>query len=130
MEQRSGPYVLKGDYAAGPDERGKRPQGGTGLRQILMHMDMELVLYRAFLEADLPAPNIRIEVPVGDDPNIVRWFYNLVCALAPRVDEDELAASGIGDLETLESRLEAERVAARSFGASVALVGAWSRKPG
>jgi 2-polyprenyl-3-methyl-5-hydroxy-6-metoxy-1,4-benzoquinol methylase len=37
-----------------------------------VHMDMELVLYRAFLEADLPAPNMRIEVPVGDDPNIVR----------------------------------------------------------
>jgi ubiquinone/menaquinone biosynthesis C-methylase UbiE len=100
------------------------------LERFGVHMDMELVLYRAFLEADLPAPNIRIEVPVGDDPNVVRWFYDLVCALAPRLDEDELAARGIGDLETLESRLEAERIAARSFGASVALVGAWSRKPG
>ena len=41
--------------------------------------------------------------------------------------KDELTASGIGDLETLESRLEAERIAARSFAASVALVGAYSR---
>jgi ubiquinone/menaquinone biosynthesis C-methylase UbiE len=95
-----------------------------------VHMDMELVLYRAFLEAGLPAPNMRIEVPVGDDPNVVRWLYDLVCTLASRLDKDELTASGIGNLETLESRLETERMAARSFGASVALVGAWSRKPG
>ena len=95
-----------------------------------VHMDMELVLYRAFLEAGLPAPKFRIEVPVGDDPNVVRWFYDLVCTLASRLEKDELAASGIGDLETLESRLEAERIAARSFAASVAVVGAWSRKPG
>jgi ubiquinone/menaquinone biosynthesis C-methylase UbiE len=94
------------------------------------HMDMELVLYRAFQEAGLLAPNIRIEIPVGDDPNVVRWFYDLVRTLAPRLNQSELAASGIGDLETLESRLEAERTAAKSFGATVALVGAWSRKPG
>jgi hypothetical protein len=50
--------------------------------------------------------------------------------LVSRLDKDELTGSGIGDLETLESRLEAERMAARSFGASVALVGAWSRKLG
>jgi ubiquinone/menaquinone biosynthesis C-methylase UbiE len=94
------------------------------------HMDMELVLYRAFLEAGLPAPKFRIEVPVGDDPNLARWFYDLVYTLALRLERDELAASGIGHLETLESRLEAERIEAGSFAASVALVGAWSRKPG
>jgi ubiquinone/menaquinone biosynthesis C-methylase UbiE len=74
-----------------------------------VHMDMELVLYRAFLEAGLPAPKFRIEVPVGDDPNVARWFYDLVCTLASRLEKDELAASGIGDLETLESRLEEDR---------------------
>lgn len=100
------------------------------LERFGVHMDMELVLYRAFLEAGLAAPNMRIEVPVGDDPNVVRWFYDLVCTLASRLGKDELAASGIGDLETLEARLEAERITAKSFGASVALVGAWSRKPG
>jgi ubiquinone/menaquinone biosynthesis C-methylase UbiE len=100
------------------------------LERFGLHMDMELALYRAFLEAGLPAPNMRIEVPIGDNPNVVRWLYDLVCTLALRLDKDELSASGIGDLEKLESRLEAERIAARSFGASVALVGAWSRKPG
>ena len=61
------------------------------LQRSRVHMDMELVLYRAFLEAGLPAPSIRIEVPVGDDPNVIRWFYDLVCTLASRLDKDELA---------------------------------------
>ena len=65
-------------------------------------MDMELILYRAFLEAGLVAPKFRIEVPIGDDPNVARWFYDLVCTLASRLAKDELTASGIGELETLE----------------------------
>ena len=93
-------------------------------------MDMEMVLYHAIQEAGFPAPNIRIEIPIGDDPGIVRWVYDLFCTLLPRIPEGELAASGIGDLGSLDSRLETERLAARSFGACVGLVGAWSRKPG
>ncbi len=93
-------------------------------------LDLELLLYRAIQDAGFPAPKMRIEIPVGDDPGIVRWVYDLLCTLRPRVPPDELAASGIGDFATLESRLETERLAARSFGACVGLVGAWSRKPG
>jgi hypothetical protein len=93
------------------------------------HMDMELVLYRTLQEAGLPAPRMRIEVPVGDDPNIVRWTHDLFVTLLRRMRQDELAASGIGDLDTLKSRLEAERIAANAFGVCPGLVGAWSRKP-
>jgi ubiquinone/menaquinone biosynthesis C-methylase UbiE len=94
-----------------------------------VHMDMELVLFRALQEAGLPAPNMRIEVPVGGDPNIVGWLYDLFAALLPRMRRDELDAAEIGDLDTLRSRLEAERVTANSFGACVGLVSVWSRKP-
>jgi ubiquinone/menaquinone biosynthesis C-methylase UbiE len=93
-----------------------------------VHMDMELVLYRAFLEAGLPAPSIRIEVPAGDDPKIARWLPDLLFTIATRLNERQLAESVVGELDTLESRLETERIAAKSFAASVALVGAWSRK--
>src|SRR5258705_7599569 len=34
------------------------------------NMDMELVLHRTFQAAGLPAPSMRIEVPVGDGPDI------------------------------------------------------------
>jgi len=93
------------------------------------HVNMELVLYRAIQESGLPVPNMRIEVPVGKEPSIVHWVYDIFCTLLPRMPSDELKDKEIGDLETLKSRLEAERVAANSFGACVGLVSAWSRKP-
>jgi hypothetical protein len=40
-----------------------------------------------------------------------------------------LSLNEVGDLETLDSRLEAERLAAREFASTQALVSAWSRKP-
>jgi hypothetical protein len=42
---------------------------------------------------------------------------------------DELDAAEIGDLDTLRSRLETERVTENSFGACIGLVSVWSRKP-
>jgi hypothetical protein len=93
-------------------------------------MDMELVFYRTLQEAGLPAPRMRVEVPVGDDPSIVRWTHDLFVTLLPRMRRDELAASGIGDLDTLESRLEASAtVSARSGsseGSALAASDIWS----
>jgi len=40
-----------------------------------------------------------------------------------------ISLSEVGDVETLNSRLEAERLAARTFASTQALVSAWSRKP-
>jgi SAM-dependent methyltransferase len=94
-----------------------------------VHLDMELVLYRAMHEAGLLAPHMRIEVPVGDDPYIVRWLPDLFSALLPRMVRQDLDEGGIGQLDTLESRLEAERVAARSFTACVGLASGWATKP-
>lgn len=93
------------------------------------HMDMERILFRAIKEAGLASPTMRIEVPIGDDPNIVRYAYDLFSTLLPRMREYGLSLNDIGDLETLNSRLEAERLAARAFASTQALVSAWSRKP-
>ena len=92
-------------------------------------LDMELVLYRAMHDAGLLAPHMRLEVAIGDDPNIVRWLPDLFSALLPRMGRQDLVEAGIGQLDTLESRLEAERIAARSFAACVGLASAWARKP-
>ena len=91
-------------------------------------MDMELVLHRTFQAAGLPAPSMRIEVPVGDGPDIARWVYDLFCSLQPRMPPHELPGSAFGDLDSLLARLEAERIAAKSFAACIGLVGAWSRR--
>jgi ubiquinone/menaquinone biosynthesis C-methylase UbiE len=93
------------------------------------HMDMERVLFQTIQEAGLPSPTMRIEVPIGDDPNIVRYAHDLFSTLLPRMREHGLSLNVVGDLETLDSRLEAERLAARAFASTQALVCAWSRKP-
>jgi SAM-dependent methyltransferase len=92
------------------------------------NMDMELVLYRAFQSAGLPAPNMRIEIPVGGDPEFARWVHDLFCSLRPWMDQHHLDYAEVGNLDTLRQRLEAEAVAAKAFGATIGLVGAWSRK--
>ena len=94
------------------------------------NMDMELVLYRTFREAGLPAPSMRIEVPVGDGPEIARWVYDLFCSLHPRMQRHDLPGSAFGDLDSLLPRLEAELAGTKTFGSCIGLVGAWSRKPG
>ena len=58
---------------------------------------------------------MRIEVPIGDDPSIVRYAYDLFSTLLPRMREYGLSLNDVGDLETLHSRLEAERLAVRAF---------------
>ena len=92
-------------------------------------MDMELVLYRTFQLAGLPAPIMRIEIPVGADPDFARWVHDLFCSLLPRLEQHRLADKDVGDVDTLQQRLEDEAHAAKAFGATVGLVGAWSVKP-
>jgi SAM-dependent methyltransferase len=93
-------------------------------------MDIELLLYRAYQDVGLRAPDMRIEVPVGDHPNIVGWLPDLLLTVASRLNERQIAESGIGDLDTVEARLEEERLSAKSFAATIGIVGAWSRKAG
>jgi hypothetical protein len=65
------------------------------------HMDMERVLFQAVQEAGLPSPTMRIEVPIGDDPDIVRYAHDLFSTLLPRIREYGLSLNEVGDLETL-----------------------------
>jgi SAM-dependent methyltransferase len=93
------------------------------------NMDMELVLYRTFQLAGLPAPTMRIEIPVGADPDFARWVHDLFCTLLPLMEQHHLAYSEVGNIDTLQQRLEDEANVAKAFGATIGLVGAWSTKP-
>ena len=92
-------------------------------------MDMEHLLYRTFLEAELPAPKMLIEIPIGDDPDISRWVDDIFSSLRPRMEQHSLSIDGVGDLESLMTRLEAELVGTKTVPACIGLVGAWSQKP-
>jgi protein-L-isoaspartate O-methyltransferase len=81
------------------------------------HMDMEHRLYRAFLGASLQAPKVMIEIPIGDSPDIRRWVYDLFCTLFPQMQKHNLLTAGVGELESLLSRLEAELDRTRTFAA-------------
>ena len=91
--------------------------------------DMELTLFRAFHEVGLPVPELRLEIPIGNDPETRRWIYDLVCTVYPRFAALGISADSLGDLGTLSDRLEAELDDTRSYAACIGLVGAWSRKP-
>lgn len=93
------------------------------------NMDMELVFWRTFQDADLPAPTMRIDVPIGGDPDFSRWLADLATSLVPSARKHGVPGDELGDLATLQQRLETELAAARAFGATIGLVGAWARKP-
>jgi len=92
--------------------------------------DMELLLFRAFEGAGLPAPNMWMEMPMGNDPFFAGWFYDLVCSLRPQMQQHNLSCEALGNLETLRERLDAELAAMKSLGGCIGMVGAWSRIPG
>jgi SAM-dependent methyltransferase len=91
--------------------------------------DMELALFRGFLNMDFSPPDLRLEVPIGNDPETRRWVYDLFCTVWRRFDEFGISATAVGDMETLFDRLEAELESTQSYAACIGLVGAWARKP-
>ena len=93
------------------------------------NMDMEHLLYRTFLEAELPAPKMLIEIPIGDSPEISQWVYDIFCSLRPRMEQHNLPSDEVGDLESLMTRLEAELASTKTVPACIGLIGAWSQKP-
>ena len=90
--------------------------------------DMELTLFRALLGTGLPPADLRLETPIGNDPETRRWVYDLFCTVSKRFDEFGMSASAVGNIETLFQRLETELDSTQSYAACIGLVGAWARK--
>ena len=90
--------------------------------------EMGLALYRIFQEAGLPAPTMQMEVPLGDDPDFIRWMYDVMCSLRPQIQQLNLSLEKLGDFDTLLERLQAEVAASNGVTSWMAVVGAWTRK--
>jgi ubiquinone/menaquinone biosynthesis C-methylase UbiE len=92
------------------------------------NQDMGTELYRTFVEAGLPAPTMRMELPMGKEPYLAQWYYDTLCSLRPQTEDLHLPIESLGGLETLVQRLQAEVAESKTVACWFASVGAWCRK--
>ena len=85
-------------------------------------------LYKAFQDAGLPSPTMRAEMLMGRQPHFARWIAELVRTL--RAEDQQFGArlGELGDLATLQQRLQAELESSETVAAWPACIGAWCRK--
>ena len=90
--------------------------------------DMGTDLYHAFVEAGLPEPTVRMELPMGREPYLAQWYYDTLCSLRPQIEQLRMPIESLGSLETLVQRLQAEVDESETVACWFASVGAWCRK--
>ncbi len=91
--------------------------------------EMGPALYRIFQEIGLPAPIMHMETPLGSDADFTSLICDLVGSLKPLAQQHGVAFEVLGDIETLQDRIQAEVASSNSVVGFVPLVGVWSRKP-
>jgi ubiquinone/menaquinone biosynthesis C-methylase UbiE len=90
--------------------------------------DMGTELYHTFVEAGLPAPAMRMELPIGREPYLAQWYYDTMCSLRPQIEQLRMPIESLGNLDTLVQRLQAEVAESKTVACWFASVGAWCRK--
>ena len=89
-----------------------------------------LDLFEIFQDAGIGVPAMHLEMPLGLDASIAELQTDLLRALLPAAEEASVSVAELGCLDTLGERVHAALLEARAPICFVALVGAWSRKPG
>lgn len=86
-----------------------------------------LQLYRMFLDAGLPAPQVRYEAAIGSEPDWrgFEWWAESVRVLLPLIEQFGLATVEEIGIETLAERLRGETVSQRGVARTGILVSAW-----
>jgi SAM-dependent methyltransferase len=96
---------------------------GAGVEQ-----RMGLRLFQAFLDAGLPAPQLRLEAPIGGGQDAPGFLWaGVVRAMVPIMDRLGIASSSDIEPETLVARLSAETLANNGIVIGLVMVGAWAR---
>jgi SAM-dependent methyltransferase len=90
--------------------------------------EMEQQLYQGFIAAGLRAPQLRVELPVGNSPELRSLRPDLFAALMPNTVSKGLPIDHLGDLNTLRDRLNKELDSQNSFACYVALIGAFGHR--
>ena len=91
--------------------------------------EMGPALHRVFQAAGLPAPMMRLQMELGCEPDYTRWLSDSIKSKLPVIKKQNLSLKEIGDVETLQERLQKEVVDSNTVVPWIALVGAWCRTP-
>ena len=91
--------------------------------------DMGAELHHTFVQAGLPEPAVRMELPMGREPYLAQWYYDTLCSLRPQVEQLHMPIEPLGSLDTLVQRLQDEVAESKTVACWFASVGAWCRKP-
>ena len=92
-----------------------------------VNMEMGPALHNAFQEAGLPAPRMRLEMELRRDPDFTRWVSDVLRSVLPQIQKLNLSLEALGDLDTLQERLQKEVASSNTVVPWLALVGAWCR---
>jgi SAM-dependent methyltransferase len=87
--------------------------------------------HQAYLEAGLPAPQLRLDAPVGGGEDWPGYAYvaDTVRSLLPMMEQMGLVSAEDVDVDTLADRLRAEALGLRGVQMLPIVMGAWARKP-
>jgi ubiquinone/menaquinone biosynthesis C-methylase UbiE len=94
-----------------------------------VNLEMGTGLHKAFQEAGLPAPRMRLEMELASDPDFTRWVSDSLRSVLPQIQKLNLSLGALGDLDTLEERLQNEVAMSNTVVPWIGLVAAWCRTP-
>jgi SAM-dependent methyltransferase len=91
-------------------------------------LQMGLHLYQTYLDAGLPAPQLRLEAPIGGGMDWPGYAYiaETVRSLLPMLEQMGMVTPEEVDVETLADRLRAEVVHQRGVEMLPIVIGAWT----
>jgi ubiquinone/menaquinone biosynthesis C-methylase UbiE len=95
------------------------------MRAASANHDMGTELYHTFVEAGLPGPTVRMELPMGKEPYLAQWYYDTLRSLLPQIEQLRMPIESLGELDTLVRRLQAEVEESKTVACWFASVGAW-----
>jgi SAM-dependent methyltransferase len=103
---------------------------GEAFRRMGLPADFGLHLTRTFLNAGLPWPQLKAEIPIGGEAGsyVYGWITETLRTLLPRLEQFGIATAEELDLDTLAKRIEEEAVERQSQLLGPIQFGAWARK--
>jgi len=103
---------------------------GEAFHRMGLPADFGLHLTRTFLNAELPWPQIKAEIPICGEAGsyLYGWIAETLRTLLPRLEQLGIVTAEELDIDTLAGRIEDEAVQLQSLMLGPIQFGAWARK--